>query len=153
MKPFSLLFLLLSLCVSLQAQKTHKHNGKKKNAPAEVQTPAITSEKAEIHFDTTEHNFGYVIEGSEAVYTFVFYNVGKEPLVLTGAQPGCSCTVSDYTHEPVMPGKKGTIVVKYSTKGRIGGFTKSITVTSNAVTNPVNLMIRGTVMAAPQEVH
>lgn len=153
MKYIFVLVLLIATSTGLQAQKTKKHSGKKTKPVETVRTPAITSEKAEIHFDSAEHNFGYVIEGNEAVYTFTFYNIGKEPLVLTGAQPTCSCTVSDYTREPVMPGKAGTIVVKYTTRGRIGGFTKSITVTSNAVTNPVNLIIKGTVIAAPQEVH
>ena len=44
-----------------------------------------------------------------------------------------------------MPGQQGTIDVKYNTNN-VGGFTKSITVTSNAVNNPrVQLKIKGNV--------
>jgi hypothetical protein len=164
MKNLSLSFLILLLAFGLQSQtpatkkKSEKASSKKekKDAKSTSKTPAapaVTSEKAEISFVDKEHNFNEVIEGPEAIYVFKFYNTGKEPLTLTGAQPGCSCTVSDYTKEPIMPGKSGSITVKYGTKGRIGAFTKTVTVTSNAVSNPVTLTITGTVVPAPQEVH
>jgi hypothetical protein len=30
-------------------------------------------------------------------------------------QPGCGCTASEYTKEPILPGKKGEIKVHYNT--------------------------------------
>ena len=57
----------------------------------------------------------------------------------------CGCTVPSWTNQPVAPGAKGKIEVKYDTN-RVGPISKTITVTSNAKTNPVKgLRIRGNV--------
>lgn len=157
--------LLLTLVVFFVAYQSNAQNAKNKTSEEKVKTtskkkevkpttPAIIYDKAEIKFDSTSHDFKEVFEGVDAIYVFTFYNIGKEPLTISDARPGCSCTVSDFTHEPVMPGKSGTITVKYATHGRVGAFTKSITVTSNASISPVvTLIISGNVIAGPQEVH
>lgn len=140
------------LVFTSNAQKS-KTKGRTSSSKAPI-TPAVIYEKAEIKFDSLTHHFNEVIEGQDAVFVFVFYNIGKEPLTLLDARPGCSCTVSDFTKEPVMPGKSGSVQVKYGTKGRMGAFTKVVTVTSNASISPiVTLTIDGNVIAAPQEVH
>jgi hypothetical protein len=46
--------------------------------------------------------------------------------------------------EPVLPGEKGVINVKYDTK-RTGSFTKTVTVSSNAKSGTKVLKIKGTV--------
>jgi hypothetical protein len=158
MKP-----LLLFLVASLVAFGTLAQNPKTKNSskskvagvkPETAKTPAVTFEKAEIKFDTLAHDFKEVFEGKDAIYVFKFYNIGKEPLIVSGASPSCSCTIPDYTKEPVMPGKSGVITVKYPTSGRMGAFVKTVTVTSNSGSSSVQtLTISGTVIAAPQEVH
>jgi hypothetical protein len=78
------------------------------------------------------HNFGDIKEGSDAVYEFVFTNVGKEPLIIQDCKASCGCTTPDWSKAPVLPGQKGTISVKYDTKGRSGTFNKSIFIASNA---------------------
>ncbi len=140
------------LVFTSNAQKT-KTKGRTSPSKTPI-TPAVMYEKAEIKFDSLTHNFQEVIEGQDAIFVFVFYNIGKEPLTILDARPGCSCTVSDYTKEPVMPGKSGSVQVKYGTRGRMGVFTKVVTVTSNASISPIiTLTINGNVIAAPQEVH
>ncbi len=157
--------LLLTLLVVFVAYQSNAQNTKNKAAQEKVKTaskkkevkpttPEVIYDKAEIKFDSTSHNFNEVFEGVDAIYVFTFYNIGKEPLTISDARPGCSCTVSDFTHEPIMPGKSGSITVKYATHGRVGVFTKSITVTSNSSISPVvTLIISGSVIAGPQEVH
>jgi len=50
-----------------------------------------------------------------------------------------------------MPGEKGTIKVHYNTNN-VGGFSKTVTVTSNAVNDPrVVLRIKGTVLQEAPE--
>ncbi len=157
MKHLVLTLIIFFLAFSSNAQSG---SGKKTSAKAKVAapklpiTPAVIYEKAEIKFDTLSHDFKEVIEGKDAIYVFTFYNIGKEPLTISNAQPSCSCTVSDYSKEPIMPGKSGSITVKYGTQNRMGPFTKSVTVTSNSTIAPiVTLSINGTVIAAPQETH
>ena len=51
--------------------------------------------------------------------------------------------------EPIAPGGKGVIGVKYATD-RVGAFTKTVTVTSNAEGQPTKVLtIKGTVLADP----
>ncbi|HOH24523.1 MAG TPA: DUF1573 domain-containing protein, partial [Bacteroidales bacterium] len=57
----------------------------------------------------------------------------------------CGCTTPSWTKDPVAPGQSGEIKVTYDTH-RIGAFSKSVTVTSNAVETPsVVLRISGEV--------
>ncbi len=156
MKHLTLSILLVLFAFQVNAQKSKK--GRKSAAKTTTQksanTPEIIYENAEIKFDSLSHDFKDVLEGMDAIHVFTFYNIGKEPLVLSDARPSCSCTVSDYTKEPIMPGKSGMINVKYATHGRMGAFTKSVTVTSNStLLKIVTLTISGNVIAAPQEVH
>ena len=103
---------------------------------------------ARINFKTLEHNFGKIKEKDGPVsYEFVFSNDGTLPLVLGSVQPSCGCTTPDWTKEPVVPGKLGSIKVTYNPKGRPGPFTKSITVHSNAESNTVVLKIHGYVIS------
>lgn len=157
MKHLLLTFLVVFVAYHSNAQTKNKaphEKSKSKKTISKPTTPAVIYDKAEIKFDTIGHDFKEMFEGAEAIYVFTFYNIGKEPLTISDARPSCSCTVSDFTHEPVMPGKSGTITVKYATRGHIGAFTKSITVTSNSNISPVvTLYISGSVVAGPQEVH
>jgi len=80
-------------------------------------------------FARTEHNFGTIKEEMGAVTTqFEFTNAGTSPLIIQRVSASCGCTTPSYTREPVLPGKKGTISVKYSTVRRPGTFNKTITV-------------------------
>ena len=152
---FQMKHLLISVFIVLIALQSNGQNAKVKataSKPTIQKAPPVIHDKAEIKFDTLEHNFGDVLEGQDAIYVFKFYNIGKEPLIISEARPGCSCTVSDYTKEPIMPGKSGSITVKYGTQNRMGAFTKAVTVSSNSTLSPVvSLTITGTVIAAPQE--
>ena len=64
------------------------------------------------------------------------------------AVASCGCTVPEYTKEPIMPGKKGTIKVTYNGTGKYPGhFKKSITLRTNAKTEMVRLYIEGDMTA------
>lgn len=98
-------------------------------------------------FDNEVHDFGAIPEGPNADYEFTFKNTGKEPINLQTVNASCGCTTPSWSKEPVLPGKTGSIKASYATQGRPGGFTKSITVVSNAGTKV--LTIKGTVEPAP----
>ena len=100
---------------------------------------------AEIKFDKTTYDFGTFSENEPIVNgTFTFTNIGDAPLVIHQAVASCGCAVPEYTKEPVMPGKTGTIKVTYNGTGKFAGhFKKSITLRTNAKTEMVRLFIEG----------
>jgi hypothetical protein len=114
-----------------------------------AQTPATEGEaRAEIYFEKTVHDFGAIPQKGNGTYEFEFTNTGSAPLVLSNATSSCGCTVPNYPKTPIAPGEKGKITVRYDTN-RMGGFHKSVTVTSNAKAAPnVVLYIKGEVKAA-----
>ncbi len=115
----------------------------------------------EIKWESTTIDYGNVKKGDENAATkeFKFTNVGKSPLILSSCRGSCGCTVPTCPTEPILPGKSGTIKVHYDVQ-RVGGFTKTVTVTSNAKEPNETLKIQGTVEdvvadatpAAPQPV-
>ena len=121
-------------------------------APAATPTvaPAPNPNAAELAFEKDVHDFGTIKNGGNGVYEFKFKNTGKEPLIIANAQGSCGCTVPSWSHEPIKPGAESTIKVSYDTK-RTGPFQKTVTITSNAKTNPKTLTIKGTVEAPPVE--
>lgn len=114
---------------------------KKQDAPA-----AEPQHGAKIVFAEREHNYGTIQKGGDGNCVFTFTNTGDEPLILSTVRASCGCTTPKWTQKPVMPGKTGEIGVRYNTNN-IGGFTKTITITSNAVNEPrVVVKIKGNVV-------
>ncbi len=93
------------------------------------------------------HDFGTVKEGPQAEYVFEFKNNGKEPLIIQNASASCGCTTPEWPKEPILPGKKGKITVRYNTQGRVGPFNKTVFLTSNAAgeKDRYELFIKGNV--------
>ncbi|MBN2518976.1 MAG: DUF1573 domain-containing protein [Bacteroidales bacterium] len=106
--------------------------------------------KAHIEFKEIEYDFGTIEYKAEAKHDFEFKNTGKETLVISNVRASCGCTTPSYSKEPIKKGDTGSISVKYDTK-RIGPFTKSITVTSNADNPTIVLRIKGNVLNPPQQ--
>lgn len=103
-----------------------------------------------IDFAVTTHNFGTITFGEPASYSFVFTNSGTEPLIITNVRSTCGCTVPQWNTQKIAPGASDTITVSYDTK-RSGGFSKGITVYTNAVNKEVILIIEGEVTANPNK--
>lgn len=140
MKKFALICLFASMAFIAGAQ-----NAEQKEIP---------DHGAQIRFEEMEHQYGTIQKGGNGDCEFKFWNDGDEPLILQSVKASCGCTTPSYTQKPVMPGQSGTIKVHYNTNN-VGGFSKTVTVTSNAVNNQrVVLRIKGTVKQdqAPQQV-
>jgi hypothetical protein len=107
---------------------------------------------AKIEFSKETHDYGNIKYGGEPYCTFEFKNTGDQPLIISGAKGSCGCTVPEYSKEPVAPGAKGSISVKYDTN-RPGPINKSVTINSNAVNVEGGisvLRIKGEVGPAPE---
>lgn len=108
------------------------------------------AKQADIKFDKTSHNFGTFSEDDPVVTcVFTFTNTGTTPLIIHQAVPSCGCTVPTYTKEPVKPGEKGKLEIRYNGAGKFPGyFKKSITVRTNGKTKMVRLYVEGTMEAS-----
>lgn len=105
---------------------------------------------AVIEFEKDVHDYGEIAYKGNGTYSFVFSNTGSEPLMISNAKGSCGCTVPSWPKEPIAPGASAKIDVTYDTK-RVGGISKSVTITSNAVNTPVKVIrIKGTVLPQPQ---
>lgn len=105
---------------------------------------------AKIDFTKEVHDYGNIKYGSNGTCTFEFTNTGNAPLIISKAQGSCGCTVPSWPKEPIAPGAKGTITVKYDTK-KAGAINKNVTITSNATNEPNKVIrIKGNVAPAPE---
>lgn len=105
---------------------------------------------AAFKFETDVLDYGTIENGSDGNRVFKFKNVGNEPLIISDAKGSCGCTTPEWPKEPIAPGASGTIKVHYDTK-RTGNFTKTVTLTSNAVEASKILTIKGNVNAPAEE--
>ena len=148
------LTVLMFVAFSVNAQVSYSTSATQAKAPVkkEQQRTATTSVKndnpkaPDIKFDKTVHDYGTIQQHGDGKCEFTFTNAGKEPLILSNVRSSCGCTVPTWPREPILPGQKGVIKVKYDTK-RIGTINKSVYVTSNAKVSPVSLKIKGKILA------
>jgi len=116
------------------------------NAQEVKSTEVVADPNAPVfEFETDVIDYGKIEQNADGVRVFKFKNVGKSPLVITRVQSSCGCTVPKKPSEPIMPGESGEIEVKYDTK-RLNGFSKQITVFSNATEPTKKLRIKGIVL-------
>lgn len=138
-------------CQTASAQDTEKKMTKKERKAMEkhiadsiAALDASIVDGTEMTFKYTDHNFGSVPNGSDVSYEFEFINTGKNPLVISNVSTSCGCTTPSWPREPIPSKGRAVIKVKYDSN-RIGNFSKTITVMSNAKNSPVVLSIKGNV--------
>lgn len=116
----------------------------KKAVAAKVVTPKV--EGAGMVFESETIDYGTIQHNADGKREFVFTNNGNKPLIITSATGSCGCTVPTYPKEPIAPGAKAVIGVKYATD-RVGAFQKTVTLKSNAVQGDTKtLTIKGNVL-------
>jgi hypothetical protein len=118
-------------------------------APAPQEAKKIDPNAGKFKFAEEIHYFKDVPEGPQAEYDFMFKNTGKKPINITEAHGSCGCTVPSWPHEPIKPGETSKIHVTYNTDHRPGMIDKAITITSDAVQQPMMLYIKGNVIPKP----
>lgn len=130
MKRLMILCLMIGGFFALQAQTT--------------KTTPYKGTGAEIQFDKLTVDFGTLKVGDVKTVTITFTNIGKKPLILDDVISSCDCTTVEWSKQPIMPGKKGTIKATYTAK-HTGLISKRLTVLSNANTDRVILQLKGEV--------
>jgi hypothetical protein len=138
-----LLSLSLIFATSLVAYSQDKPATDQAKTPENPKAPEIT-------FDKELHDYGTIEQGANGVFEFKFTNTGKEPLIINNCKGSCGCTVPNWPKEPILQGASNVIKVSYDTK-RVGAFSKTVTIMSNAKTANKTISIKGVVNAKPEE--
>lgn len=100
--------------------------------PHDPTTPVIPAgPPGKLECPVTDHDFGAMIEGEIARFTFDMKSTGENPLIIASAKPSCGCTIShvkvegesgqfvDYTYgSPIASGKKIQIEAELNTKNK-----------------------------------
>ena len=127
-----------------KAKKATKAVAAKVEAPKAAKTPAV--EGAGMVFENETIDYGTIPHNAEGTREFVLSNNGNKALVIESTQGSCGCTVPTKPEKPIQPGEKGVIKVHYATD-RVGPFTKTVTVKSNAVGQETKVLtIKGTIL-------
>ena len=108
------------------------------------QTPQLA--KSAVTFKELVYNFKTVEFNSDVSHSFIFTNSSNSPVSINRVTPSCGCTTTDYTKGPIMPGKTGTVSIKYDSS-REGYFSKSVAVVIGDET--FTLIFLGTVKPNP----
>lgn len=95
-----------------------------------------------MEFEEKEHDFGTVEEGEVVEHTFKFTNTGDAPLIVSDASASCGCTVPTWTKEPVAPGDKGEMLVKFNTRGKPNQQMKAVRIVANTESGRETIRIK-----------
>ncbi|SNC60040.1 Protein of unknown function [Hymenobacter gelipurpurascens] len=133
--------LLLALSLSTMGFAAQAQAVKPANAQTKVAGP-------QIQFEEMKFDFGSIKQGDIVDHTFKFKNVGTQPLVISNIGVSCGCTTPDWTKEPVMPGKTGTVTAKFNSAGKMGMQNKVLTIESNSAAGNAMVSLVGEVKDA-----
>lgn len=101
--------------------------------------PAATGPSTNIAFSETNFEFGKIKKGDKVEHIYEVTNTGTNPLVISEVKPGCGCTVPDYTKDPILPGQKGKITLKFDSSNFDGMVNKQAEVFANVEKAPITL--------------
>ena len=100
-------------------------------------------------FEKESIDFGKIKQSIPAKGTFTITNISTVPLIIEQANPTCGCTISDYTKEPIAPGKTGVINATYNA-ANAGHFEKHLTVKFAGVDEMKSITFTGDVLTAEE---
>jgi len=145
MKNYLIILSLFSVLALVSCNNDSKKTGGEYNIdnPADADNPNGNKNGIPaITFAEKEFNFGTVIQGEKVIHNFAFENTGDGNLIISNVKASCGCTVPKWTKEPIKPGEKGNIEIKFDSSNRDGKQTKTAKVYSNTSPNVTELVIR-----------
>ncbi|MGV4415240.1 DUF1573 domain-containing protein [Chryseobacterium sp. T1] len=87
----------------------------------------------------SDFSFGNIKKGDVKEHTYEITNTGTNPLIISEVKPGCGCTVPDFTKEPILPGKKGKITLKFDSSSFDGTVGKAADIFANVENAPIRI--------------
>lgn len=132
MKRITILTVIIASLLAISCKDNATSKVKKENVEqAEERDAKIKLGGAKISFDKTEHDFGTIKEGDIVETVFLFTNTGKSELIISSAKGSCGCTVPEWPKEPILPGEKGEIKVKFNSDRKPNKQQKQVTLVTN----------------------
>ncbi len=96
--------------------------------------------------EETVFDFGEINEGDIVNHEYSFTNTGTAPLLVLNATSTCGCTVPEWPKDPMAPGGKGSIQVKFDSANKEGDQSKLVTIFANTFPNQSVVTIKGKVV-------
>ena len=97
-----------------------------------------------VSVDKVTHDFGDIFTDQGPVScTYTFTNISSKPILLLQAVSSCGCTTTEWTREPIQPGKTGTVNAEFDNNDGPYPFDKTVTVYVSELKNPIVLHLRG----------
>jgi hypothetical protein len=149
---FFVLYCLLTSIMACKEEKTIPQNTNGLLPVSTINNPRTAADGEEnledlgcLQFADSTHDFGTLHEGDVVEYDFEYTNIGKKNVLINDASSTCGCTVPEYTREPIAPGAKGNMKVKFNSAGKFGAVEKPITVYNNGKFGEIMLHITANV--------
>lgn len=92
---------------------------------------ALAGQGPRLHLEQKELDFGELIQGRALDLELSVENRGDEPLLLKKAEVSCGCTLTSLPRDPIAPGTKAGLGIRFESKGRLGLQSVTVTVWSN----------------------
>jgi len=97
-------------------------------------------------FESRVLEFGRISDTKLVTRSFTYTNTGDEPLTIREVRTSCRCTVPNLRRKTLSPGESGEMEVEFDPRGRWDETSKSLTVISNSIFEPVlTLTVHATV--------
>ena len=144
-KVILIIFTILTACYTegVSQNKTQAKSVGQLIKPVSKTSTNNAAKIAVIKFDHEKIDFGNIKENAIIEKVFTFTNIGNADLVIIDADASCGCTMPIVPKEPIKPGEKSQIVVKYTAKGKVGPQKPLITITTNGTPSIVHLQLEG----------
>ncbi|MCY4560891.1 MAG: DUF1573 domain-containing protein [Flavobacteriaceae bacterium] len=151
-KIFALMFggvFLAMACKELPSNKIKDKNLIAQSTIVESQqainNQLIALQEPTLKFDKLVHDFGTIEEGETVETVFYITNIGETDLKILNAEGSCGCTVPEFPTNPIAPGKKDSIIVKFDSSGFSGNQQKTVTLHTNTANGEERVRIRATI--------
>jgi len=125
-----LVILTLSICVFIACENKQRTDAQTIEENQKALQP--TADRFPVmSIDTPSVDLGTITQGDTIVHVYNFKNTGNMPLVLSNVNASCGCTTPAYSKDPVAPGERGFLTVKFNSKGKEGKLNKTVTAYAN----------------------
>lgn len=108
---------------------------------ANTASPALADSKSLTNLVLSDNvfDFGDIKKGDLKSHTYEVTNTGKYPLIISEVKPACGCTVPEFTKDPIMPGQKGQVTLKFESAGFDGVVQKTAQIFANVEKAPITI--------------